>query len=177
MSIFPVLIKNLKKKPATLRIPVQAPYPQDFRGPVKIDEEKCTGCGMCAYVCVSYAVRVNESGDGCEWHYLPGRCTFCGRCMAVCPGGALRMEKNSVPVYSRAGELDEVHRVLYPTCPGCGRPARPVNEAVLKRAYGEPTAKVRSEMFLCQRCRLRRSQKDLWPTAGMSINAGGKSSE
>ena len=160
-----------------MRLPEKTPHPRNFRGPVKIDVEKCIGCGMCAYVCVSYAVRVNELKDGCEWLYLPGRCTFCGRCTAVCPGEALRMHNGSVPVYSGAGELDEVHRVAYPACPECGRPARPVTEALLNRAYREPTEKVRSGILLCQRCRLKRSQKDLWATAGKSINARGESPE
>ncbi|MGC9966378.1 MAG: 4Fe-4S dicluster domain-containing protein [Syntrophobacteraceae bacterium] len=177
MSIFHVLMKNLRNKPATLRIPEQTPHPQAFRGPVKIDVEKCIGCGMCAYVCVSYAVRVNEFEDSCEWLYLPGRCTFCGRCTAVCPGGALRMENGSVPIYCSLGELDETHRVPYPACPECGRPSRPVAESVLKRAFGEPSEKVRKGILLCQRCRLRRSQKDLWATAGKSIHARGESPE
>ena len=141
MSIFPVLMKNLRKKAVTMRIPETAPHPRDFRGPVKIDVEKCIGCGMCAYVCVSYAVRVNEVVDGCDWLYLPGRCTFCGRCTTVCPGEALHMDNGSVPVYSGAGELDEVHRVPYPACPECGRPARPVTEAGIEAGFRRPDRK------------------------------------
>jgi ferredoxin len=170
MSIFDVLLKNLKTKPATLRIPEQAPHPPNFRGPVKIDVEKCIGCGMCAYVCVSYAVRVKDLDDGCEWLYMPGRCTFCGRCAAVCPGEALRMEKGSAPAYTRAGEQDEAHRVPYPPCPECGRPAPRLTEPVLRRAFGEASEKARTGMSLCRRCRLKRSQKDLWATAGRSIH-------
>jgi formate hydrogenlyase subunit 6/NADH:ubiquinone oxidoreductase subunit I len=175
MSIFPVLIKNLRTKPVTLRLPDEAPHPKDFRGPVKIEVEKCIGCGMCAYVCVSYAVRVTENENSCEWQYLPGRCTFCGRCAAVCPGRALRMEGGSVPAYLSAGELDETHRVPYPACPECGRPSRPGAEHILMRAYSELTEKVRENIFLCQRCRLRRSQKDLWATAGRSSHPRGES--
>jgi ferredoxin len=169
MNIFAVLIKNLKKKPSTLRFPGEVPRPKGFRGPVKIDVKKCIGCGICAHVCVSYAVRLTEHEDNCEWQYLPGKCTFCGRCTIVCPSGALCNESSSPPAYSHTGELDEAHTVPYRACPGCGRPTRPVTEPVLLRAYGELTEKVREGMFLCQRCRLRRSQKNLLAAAGKPV--------
>jgi len=175
MSIFPVLLKNLRTKPVTLRFPDEAPHPKDFRGPVKIEVEKCIGCDMCAYVCVCYAVRVTEHEDSCEWLYLPGRCTFCGRCVTICPGRALSQERWSVPAYFNAGELDETHLVPYPACPECGRATRPVVEPVLMRAFGELSEKLRAGIYLCQRCRLRRSQRDLLATAGRSIHPTGES--
>jgi ferredoxin len=177
MSIFPVLIKNLKTKPLTLRLPEETSYPKDFRGPVKIDVKKCIGCGMCAYVCPSYAVRVTEHEDSCEWRYLPGNCTFCGRCMTVCPAQALHMERGSAPAYFSAGELNETHFVPYPVCPECGKPTTPVAEPVLTRVYGKLNEKMLSGLFLCQRCRLRRSQRDLRATAGGAINSKGQSPE
>ena len=55
----------------------------DFR----VDEARCTGCGLCAAECplglISGEVpRVDE----------PGRCVRCQHCMAVCPEGALSIE-------------------------------------------------------------------------------------
>jgi ferredoxin len=161
MNIFSVLLKNLRTGPTTLRISEEVPYPKGFHGPVKIQTEKCICCGMCAYVCVSGAVRVIEHKDNCDWAYYPGRCTFCGQCVAICPGEALRMEGSSAPSYFHAETLDEVHRVPYPPCPECGRPTPPVREAILSMAFKEVTPEVLARSILCQRCRQKDTQRRL----------------
>lgn len=161
MNIFSILVKNLRMRPVTLRFPGEVPHPVDFRGPVKVQAEKCIGCGLCAYVCVSGAIRVIEHEDNCEWTYSPGRCTFCGQCVTVCPVEALRMEGRSAPSYFRAEALDEVHRVPYPPCPECGRPTPPVREAMLALAFKEITPEILARSQLCQRCRQRAAQRGL----------------
>jgi len=175
-NMFPVLLKNLKAKPLTVHLPDEAPRPKNFRGPVKIEVGKCIGCGICAYVCASNAVQVTENEDSCEWRYQAGSCIFCGRCTLVCPGRALRVEAASAPAHANAGELDETHRVPYPACPECGRPSRPGAEGIMIRVYdGEPPEKVMETSLLCRRCRLRRSQTNLWATAGRSAHPKGGS--
>jgi formate hydrogenlyase subunit 6/NADH:ubiquinone oxidoreductase subunit I len=161
MKIFSILSKNLRVRPITLRFPGEVPYPKEFRGPVKIQTEKCIGCGMCAYVCVSGAIRVIDHEDHCEWAYSPGRCTFCGQCAAVCPVQALRMEDWSAPSYFRAEALDEMYRVPYPVCPECGRPTPPIREALLAQIFKEVTPEVLARSQLCRRCRQRASQRGL----------------
>jgi len=161
MNIFSVLLKNFGLGPTTLRLPDEVPYPKGFHGPVKIQTEKCICCGMCAYVCVSAAVRVLQHNDNCEWAYSPGLCTFCGQCVAICPVEALHMEGSSAPSYFQTEELDEVHRIPYPTCPECGRPTPPVYEAILARAFKEVTPEVLARTLLCQRCRQRDTQRGL----------------
>lgn len=174
MRIFQILTKNFFHKPITLRFPKAVPEPKDYRGPVKINEKKCICCGMCAYVCVSKAVIVSQGPDSGGWEYHPGRCTFCGKCVDSCPGDALSMEAKSGNSYSQPEELNEIHRIPYPICPECGRPTPPFSEAMLLRAFKEITEEIRSRGGLCQRCRLRRSQKDLWATAGKAIPPKGK---
>ena len=177
MSVFSLLMKNGRLAPTTLRIPHQVPHPKSFRGPVKIQTEKCVACGMCAYVCVSGAIKVADREDHCEWTYSPGQCTFCGRCAESCAGEALSMMGESAPPYSQPEELKEVHRISYPICPECGRPTPPVSESMLRRAYKEITEQIRSRGLLCRRCRLRRSQKDLWATPRKAIPSESKQPE
>jgi len=174
MKIFQILRNNLLRKPITLRYPKEVPEPKGYRGLVKIDEKKCICCGICAYVCISNAVIVKEQDHSCEWEYYPGRCTFCGKCADTCPGEALSMEAKSATSYSRPEQLNEAHRIPYPICPECGRPTPPVSEAMLMRAFKEITDQIRSRGLLCQRCRKRRSQKDLWATVGKSIPSKGE---
>lgn len=53
--------------------------------PFKIDQEKCTGCGLCAEVCLVFGVR-----EGRVRSLLPHLCIRCGHCEAICPAEAIR---------------------------------------------------------------------------------------
>ncbi|MEN6311275.1 MAG: 4Fe-4S binding protein [Acidobacteriota bacterium] len=165
MNIFRVLARNLGLGPMTVRLPAAVPRPEHFRGPVEMYVEKCICCGMCAYVCVSQAVTVEQAADGCAWAYYPARCTFCGKCVQVCPTRALSQRDETVPSYLRPGELDETHRVPYPICPECGRVAQPADEAVLVRAFPQVTDEMRAWLRLCPRCRRKRTMRDFTPAA------------
>ena len=64
---------------------------------VKIDEEKCTGCGLCASACHENAI-VMENGKA---HLL--RDDFCdgfGDCLPACPAGAITIEERESTAYS-----------------------------------------------------------------------------
>ncbi|MBO7421039.1 MAG: 4Fe-4S binding protein [Spirochaetaceae bacterium] len=64
---------------------------------VKIDEEKCTGCGLCASACHENAI-VMENGKA---HLL--RDDFCdgfGDCLPACPAGAITIEERESAAYS-----------------------------------------------------------------------------
>ena len=161
MNIFSILLKNLRMGPGTLRFPEEVPYPKGFHGPVKIHTEKCICCGMCAYVCVSGAVRVAEHKDNCEWAYSPGLCTFCGKCVSVCPVEALHMAAKSAPSYFNTKALDEVHLVPYYPCPECGLPTPPVREVLRAKAFKGVAPNVLVKSLLCQRCRQKDSQRAL----------------
>ena len=51
---------------------------------IKVDQEKCTGCGICAKVCPG----VIGMAEG-QPQAIRDLCVSCGQCVAVCPGGAL----------------------------------------------------------------------------------------
>ncbi|MFX4262316.1 nitroreductase family protein [Pelotomaculum propionicicum] len=57
---------------------------------IKIDEEKCSGCGLCVSVCKDYGIvlenkKVRISETPCFG------CIGCGHCMAICPTGAIEI--------------------------------------------------------------------------------------
>jgi nitroreductase/NAD-dependent dihydropyrimidine dehydrogenase PreA subunit len=52
---------------------------------VSIEQQLCTGCGLCARVCPKEILAVNED----KVLVLPGRCMLCGHCAAACPQGAI----------------------------------------------------------------------------------------
>ncbi|MBU0568302.1 DUF362 domain-containing protein [bacterium] len=61
-------------------------------GPV-IDEELCTGCGLCAKWCGAEAIKVIDEKAKIDRE----RCTGCGQCLVSCPNNATRIDWSSVP--------------------------------------------------------------------------------
>jgi Fe-S-cluster-containing hydrogenase component 2 len=160
-NILQLMARSWTRRPDTLRFPARdAPAPR-YRGAVQLDPSKCVACGLCDVVCVSGAIAVRAADDHLVWDYDAGRCTFCGRCVDHCRGGALSQAVDRPPVYRRLGALREVHTVPYPACPRCGRPARPVNDRLLRAAFDAVPEQVRERARLCDRCRTVAAQADL----------------
>ena len=60
-----------------------------YQGNASIDEEKCTGCGICADIGHCYAITMENEQAEVE----VGSCTGCGTCSDVCPMGAVSMKQ------------------------------------------------------------------------------------
>ena len=59
----------------------------------KVDNEKCTKCGLCIKDCVTGAIEQNENNTPVMKN--PLKCIECQHCLAICPLGALSIkEKN-----------------------------------------------------------------------------------
>lgn len=56
---------------------------------VKIDEKKCTGCGICIEVCPVSAITVDRVAA-----IEAAACTGCGACVDECPNGAIYIERS-----------------------------------------------------------------------------------
>jgi Fe-S-cluster-containing hydrogenase component 2 len=54
---------------------------------IRVDNEKCTGCGACVEVCPAEAIAV-ENGKA----VVSDECLECGACIGECPNGALTLE-------------------------------------------------------------------------------------
>ncbi len=54
--------------------------------------EACTGCGLCARVCSSAAIVMNDKTPVQAW---PARCSACGHCAAICPAGVITANPES----------------------------------------------------------------------------------
>ena len=68
------------------------------RSIVRIDEELCTGCGLCVTPCAEGAIEIV---DGKAKVIKDELCDGAGFCLAVCPEGALTVEKRE------AADFDE----------------------------------------------------------------------
>jgi formate hydrogenlyase subunit 6/NADH:ubiquinone oxidoreductase subunit I len=94
-KMLPFLLKMLTKKPATVLYPfVKVEMPENFRGRLKFDQEKCIGCKMCVRDCPSKAIEIETVGEK-KYKALVylDRCIYCGQCVDSCPKRALRNTK------------------------------------------------------------------------------------
>ena len=86
---------------------------------IRIDKEKCNGCGACAAACHEGAI---EMIDGVAVLTREDYCDGLGDCLPACPTGAITFEEREAPAYDedavRAAKRQK-HGVKLPCgCPG-----------------------------------------------------------
>ena len=59
-----------------------------------INQDMCTGCGMCISICSVDAIQNDETGKP-EIH--DDTCIRCGKCHDVCPVDAIRHDSEKIP--------------------------------------------------------------------------------
>ena len=73
-----------------------------IRKSIKIDEEKCNGCGACAAACHEGAI---EMIDGKAKLTREDYCDGLGDCLPACPTDAISFEEREAPAYDEAAVL------------------------------------------------------------------------
>ncbi|WP_020676021.1 mercury methylation ferredoxin HgcB [Geopsychrobacter electrodiphilus] len=53
---------------------------------LKLEQEKCVGCGLCAIVCPRAVFKIE---DDLAWITALDNCMECGACVGNCPVGAI----------------------------------------------------------------------------------------
>ena len=92
-----------------------------FRKIIKIDEEKCNGCGQCATACHEGAIQMIA---GKAKLTREDYCDGLGDCLPACPTGAISFEEREAPVYDHAAvmaaktEQEQKDAPLPCGCPG-----------------------------------------------------------
>ncbi len=56
--------------------------------PVRVDPEKCDGCGVCVESCPLDALRLEDGKPVMRYD----ECWYCGACVEDCPRKALKLE-------------------------------------------------------------------------------------
>ena len=84
---------------------------------IKIDQEKCNGCGACASACHEGAIEmVNGKANLTREAYCDGL----GDCLPACPTGAITFEEREAPAYNEQAVLKakQEKKPLPYGCPG-----------------------------------------------------------
>ena len=61
-----------------------------------LNEEACTGCGLCADRCQFDAIEIDDTAEITET-----KCYGCGNCVIACPEGALTLVETFPPEHIR----------------------------------------------------------------------------
>ena len=56
---------------------------------IYVDNEKCTGCGMCSLICSGFVLLEGDGGKPVLSGKADDFCFSCGQCISICPNGAL----------------------------------------------------------------------------------------
>jgi 2-oxoglutarate ferredoxin oxidoreductase subunit delta len=69
---------------------------------IKIDSQKCKGCGLCAEACKKKYLELSDIKDANEKGYsyarfkkdCEGKCVACGFCHTVCPDACIEIYRS-----------------------------------------------------------------------------------
>jgi ferredoxin len=136
---------------------VSVAHPSSPFGLVDVSDG-CTACGVCAAVCPSSALAMEQEEDGRSLVFTPRLCNACGQCVDTCPES-----DQHVLVLQKATDLARIFSgptVLfsprYVRCEACGAPM--ATESMLRRVEailgGADTSLWQAIGGYCNECRL-----------------------
>lgn len=90
---FVVTIQQVARKPVTVEYPKVMIQPSErYMGRHRLDMDLCTGCSICARVCIDNSIQMIRTETGREYPSVDmATCSFCGLCVDYCPRYAITM--------------------------------------------------------------------------------------
>ncbi len=120
ITVTKLFFKTMVHRPVTVLYPYEKEWvPDNYRGRPGLDFDKCVGCGMCARMCVTQAIKLIEVDDDNGNKVMRpqvniGRCAFCGYCAEYCPLDAMTVTPEyELAEYTRYDLLYGPRRLKY----------------------------------------------------------------
>lgn len=95
-------------------------------GTIKIDSEKCIGCGACAFVCGDGAMTAEQEKDKIIINNTYWKCTACGKCMEFCPKECVDIKEEFDLNGFLEGKTQSKAEVGMINCTRCEKPYLPI---------------------------------------------------
>lgn len=112
---------------------------------VRIDEDKCTGCGACVTPCAEGAIEIIDGKARLISEIL---CDGAGFCLGTCPEGAMTIEEREVEPFSHAAVEEHMeNKSPDPSTIECFRCGASEAHAVLF-----PCRKQGESLWVCVKC-------------------------
>ena len=116
---------------------------------IKIDEEKCNGCGACAKACHEGAIEmVNGKAKLAKEDFCDGF----GDCLPACPTGAITFEEREAPAYDEkaVNEAKQKKKTAPPACQCPGTSAKAFERKNDTLPFSTSTVPSRLRQWPCQ---------------------------
>ena len=136
------------------------PLRKGSQGRLKIEINKCIGCGACANVCSPRLISITDLNMRRTINFSFGKCTYtsCTQCIDACPEKAITLKEK--PKLAPESKTDLSIRIDFSLvkCERCGIPF--ATQQVVNKLTAELSKEIEIELVasnwlkLCQSCRM-----------------------
>ncbi len=117
-----------------------------MRDIIRIDENKCNGCGLCASACAEGAIKMI---DGKAKLVREDYCDGLGACLGECPQGAIAIEKREAPAFNHPDAAVAEHQVAAPALAAAGCPGTQARQFVAAAKPAAPAMPASPDRLPC----------------------------